>query len=199
MERKATNVTFVDHRVTTEERWRRNGHRGGILWLTGLSASGKSTLAMAAERWLFEQGWQGVVLDGDNLRYGLCADLGFSPEDRAENIRRAGEVAILLASGGSIVLASFISPYRGDRDRIRRSADGLFHEVWLSAGLGVCEGRDPKGLYRKARAGQISDFTGVSAPYEPPERPELVLDTGSCGPEQSVVELFAYIDQAFRV
>jgi bifunctional enzyme CysN/CysC len=190
---RASNVRRVEHRVTPEERARRNGHAGGVIWLTGLSGSGKSTLAIEAERRLFARGYQVYVLDGDNLRFGLNADLGFSPEDRVENIRRAGEVAALFARAGLLVLAAFISPYQADRDRARQAAGAAFHEVWVKADLAICEARDPKGLYRKARAGQIADFTGVSAPYEVPEIPELVIDTGGRDVDACLEELLAYV------
>ncbi|MBF0334277.1 MAG: adenylyl-sulfate kinase, partial [Alphaproteobacteria bacterium] len=157
---KSTNITVAEHAVTREERWLANGHKSGILWFTGLSGAGKSTLAMALERRLFERGYRAYVLDGDNVRHGLSADLGFSPDDRAENIRRIGEVANLFAQAGFIVLTAFISPYRADRERARAIAPGFFHEVHVKAGLATCESRDVKGLYAKARAGKIPEFTG---------------------------------------
>ncbi len=175
--RKATNLADVDERVTREAREARNGHPGGVLWLTGLSGAGKSTLASELERRLFEAGYQVTKLDGDDLRHGLNANLGFSPEDRAENIRRVGEVAALFARNGFLVLTAFISPYRADRDRARQAVGARFHEVHVSADVAACEARDPRGLYKKARAGEIRDFTGISAPYEPPESCELVIDT----------------------
>ncbi len=174
---RATNVTRVPHTVTAEARTQHNGHRGGVLWLTGLSASGKSTLAVELERQLFARDYQVYVLDGDNIRHGLNANLGFSPEDRSENIRRVGEVAALFARAGFIALTAFISPYRSDRQRAREAAEGDFHEIFVDADLAVCEERDPKGLYKRARDGEIPDFTGISAPYEPPEDPELAVDT----------------------
>src|SRR6266705_5677266 len=162
--------------VTAAMRARRNGHAGAVIWLTGLSGSGKSTLAAELERALFEQGKQVCVLDGDDLRRGLCSDLGFSPEDRKENIRRAGEVAKLFAEAGFICIAAFISPYGSERELARGIApEGKFLEVYLNAPLEVCEQRDPKGLYAKARTGAIKDFTGISAPYEPPLKTELEL------------------------
>ena len=195
---RATNVTRVEHRLTPAERARRNGHTGGVLWLTGLSGSGKSTLALEAERELFDRGYQVYVLDGDNVRHGLNANLGFSPEDRAENIRRVGEVAALFSAAGFIVVTAFISPYRSDRARARAAVpDDSFHEIYLEAGLEVCESRDPKGLYRRARAGEIQDFTGISAPYEAPEAPDLVIDTGRETVEQSVAKLLAYVERHF--
>jgi bifunctional enzyme CysN/CysC len=191
--KRATNVARVEHRVTAAERAQRNGHPGTVLWLTGLSGSGKSTIAIELERRLFDRGYQVYVLDGDNLRHGLNADLGFSPEDRAENIRRVGELAALMARAGFIVVTAFISPYRSDRERARKAAGGNFHEVYVKASLAVCEGRDPKGLYKRARAGEIADFTGVSAPYEEPERPELVVDTERTDVELSVREVADYV------
>ena len=199
MNAKSTNISVVEHRVTGEERWQANGHRGGVLWLTGLSGSGKTTLAFELEQRLFGRGCQVFVLDGDNVRRGLSGDLGFSPADRAENIRRIGEVAALFAETGIIVITAFISPYRHDRELARRAATGAFHEVYLEAGLAVCEGRDPKGLYARARRGEISDFTGVSAPYEAPERPELAIDTGTLSVEESLDVLLDYVDRHFMV
>jgi bifunctional enzyme CysN/CysC len=189
--RRATNVTRVEHRVTPAMRSARNGHAGGVVWLTGLSASGKSTLAIEAESRLFLKGYQVDVLDGDN------ADLGFLPDHRAENIRRVGELAALLARAGFVVITAFISPYRADRERARAASGGGFHEVYVSTSLTTCEGRDPRGLYKKARAGQIADFTGISAPYEPPETCELEIDTGGSTVEQSVTELMRYIESKF--
>jgi len=176
-----------------------NGHRGGVVWLTGLSGAGKSTIAAEVERRLFLRGWQAKVLDGDALRLGLNADLGFSPEDRAENIRRAGEVAHLLADAGIIVLGAFISPYRADRDRVRSINPEVFHEIHIATPLEECERRDPKGLYVKARAGAIPQFTGLSAPYEPPEAPDLVLQTHGRTIEDSVSDLLRYLDQALSL
>jgi len=190
---RSSNLTAVAHEVTAEARMRRNGHRGAVIWLTGLSGAGKSTLAMALEARLFSRGAQVYVLDGDNLRAGLNGDLGFSPEDRAENIRRVGEVAALMADAGLIVITAFISPYRADRDRARRAAKGGFHEIHVRAGLPTCEQRDPKGLYRRARRGEIAEFTGISSPYEAPERPELVVDTERQAVPESVDQLFAYL------
>ena len=175
--RRATNITMVGHGVAREARSARNGHKGGVLWFTGLSGSGKSTLALALEARLFAKGYHVYVLDGDNIRDGLNANLGFSPEDRAENIRRVGEVAALFADAGFLVITSFISPYRADRERARRAAPEAFHEIYIEAPLEVCEARDPKGLYKRARAGEIPEFTGVSSPYEPPEQPQLVIHT----------------------
>ena len=196
---KSTNITRVEHRVSSEERWKANGHRGGVLWFTGLSGSGKSTLATELERALFRDGFRCYVLDGDNVRYGLNSDLGFSPDDRAENIRRIGEVAALFSDAGLIVLSAFISPYRRDREIARRAAGEAFHEIFLSTSLDVCEDRDPKGLYRKARRGEIPDFTGISAPYEKPTSPELVLDTAQLSVEESLDRLVGYVRRNFTV
>ncbi|CAA7611307.1 adenylyl-sulfate kinase [Magnetospirillum sp. UT-4] len=191
------NLFAVEHQVTQAARARANGHKGGVVWLTGLSGSGKSILAMELERRLFLRGWQATVLDGDNVRHGLCADLGFSPADRAENIRRVGEVAHLFAQAGMLAITAFISPYRADRDRVRAIAPDAFHEVFVATQLTECERRDPKGLYRKARLGQIPEFTGVSAPYEPPSAPDLVIDTAGRSLEESVAELMAYVEARF--
>ena len=196
--RRATNVERVEHGVTSVERTKRNGHPGMVVWLTGLSGSGKSTIAIELERRLFDQGYQVYVLDGDNLRHGLNADLGFSPEARAENIRRVGEVAALMVRAGFVVVTAFISPYRSDRERARRAAGGNFHEVYIKASLAVCEERDPKGLYKRARAGEIADFTGVSAPYEEPERPDVIVDTEAMDVERSVDAVVRYLRQELR-
>ncbi|MEX2649779.1 MAG: adenylyl-sulfate kinase [Alphaproteobacteria bacterium] len=190
---RATNIVRVERGIPVEARARRNGHRGGVLWLTGLSGAGKSTLAVELEQRLFAKGYQTYVLDGDNVRAGLNANLGFSPEDRAENIRRVGEVAALLADAGMIVITSFISPYRSDRERARRAASEDFHEIFVKADLATCERRDPKGLYKRARAGEIGDFTGISSPYEPPESPELMVDTAAEGVEACVDRLMDYV------
>jgi bifunctional enzyme CysN/CysC len=178
-ERKSKNITRVDHRVSTEDRETRNQHKGAVLWFTGLSGAGKSTLAIALEEALFERGFQVYVLDGDNVRSGLASDLGFSHEDRTENIRRVGEVAALFAHAGVICISAFISPYREDRAIARRAAGDKFFEVYVAADLATCEQRDPKGLYKKARTGEIQEFTGISAPYEAPLDPEIVVDTSS--------------------
>ncbi len=194
---KSKDLTQVENRVLLADRWHFNGHRSGIIWLTGLSGAGKSTLAVELERTLFAKGYQVTVLDGDNVRYGLNADLGFSPEDRVENIRRVGEVAALMARTGVIVITAFISPYLADRELVRTAHPDLFHEIYVAAPLAVCEARDTKGLYRKARAGEIAEFTGVSAPYEPPTAPELVLDTGQQTVEQSLARLVSYVEGHF--
>jgi adenylyl-sulfate kinase len=192
---RSTNITRSTGRIGRADRERLLGQRGCVVWLTGLSGSGKSTLAHQLERRLVAAGRLAFVLDGDNLRHGLCSDLGFSPADRTENIRRAGEAAALLAEAGTIVLASFISPYRSDRQRVRDTVgSGRFLEVHVDAPLSVCEQRDPKGLYKKARAGQIADFTGIDAPYEPPSSPDVRVDTGA----SSIDEAAEQIERALR-
>ncbi|SDH41975.1 adenylylsulfate kinase [Alteribacillus persepolensis] len=172
------NITWHDASVTRKERNRKNEHESFVLWFTGLSGSGKSTLANAVSRKLFEDDKQTYVLDGDNIRHGLNNDLGFSPEDRKENIRRIGEVSKLFVDAGYIVSTAFISPYREDRQQVRQLLqDGEFIEIYVECSLETCEERDPKGLYRKARNGDIPSFTGISSPYEEPESPELVVNT----------------------
>ena len=193
------NITAVSHGVSLEQRWQKHGHKGGVLWFTGLSGSGKSTLAMALEGALFAKGYETFVLDGDNLRYGLNANLGFSEEDRSENIRRAGEVAALFAKSGVVVLTAFISPFISDRNRVRDIVGDAFHEIYLDPGLAACEARDPKGLYKKARAGEIPDFTGISSPYEAPENPELRIDTMDLSVERSIEQLGDYADRVFQI
>ena len=194
---RASNIQRVEHTVTIDARARRNGHMGGVLWFTGFSGAGKSTLAVAVEQRLFNLGYQVYVLDGDNVRHGLNADLGFSPEERAENIRRVGEVAALMSQAGTVVITAFISPYRSDRDRARRAAGANFQEVYVHADLATCERRDPKGLYKRARAGEIADFTGISAPYEPPENPEVVVETGTRDIEACVDQIVEYVRRRF--
>ena len=196
---KSTNITPVSHRVSAGERAKVVGHAGGVLWFTGLSGAGKSTLAMALEQHLFQRGYQVYVLDGDNVRKGLNANLGFSPEDRAENIRRVGEVAALFADAGIICIASFISPYRADRDRAREAAGEHFHEIYVKADLAICEQRDPKGLYRRARTGEIPEFTGVSSPYEAPEDAQLTVDTGEQSIEDCIKALGDYVESRFNL
>ena len=193
------HLTRVAHAVPTTERQRQNGHLGGVLWFTGLSGSGKSTLAFALEAELFTRGYRVYVLDGDNVRHGLNADLGFTHDDRTENIRRVGEVAALFADAGLVCISAFISPYRADRETARRAAGGRFHEVYLDADVRTCEERDPKGLYRKARAGKIADFTGVSAPYEVPNAPDLVIPTGKTDVAESLGLAVAYVEALFAL
>jgi adenylylsulfate kinase len=178
VKQKATNIVWHHGNITKEDRERMNNQRGVCLWFTGLSGSGKSTIANEVQNLLFERGHLTYVLDGDNVRHGLNKDLGFSPEDRTENIRRIGEVSKLFVDAGVVVMTAFISPYHEDRDRARElMPDGEFIEVYVECSLEVCEERDVKGLYKKARAGQIPEFTGISAPYEAPENPELVVNT----------------------
>jgi len=192
---KSENLTATESHVSREQRAALLGHRAATLWLTGLSGSGKSTLARALEERLVERGVLAYVLDGDNVRHGLCADLGFSPEDRVENIRRVGELAKLLNDAGVLVLTAFISPYRADRARVRTLLPaGEFLEVFVDCPLEVCERRDPKGLYRKARSGELREFTGVSAPYEPPESPELRIATGTRPLADCVAELLGALE-----
>jgi adenylylsulfate kinase len=177
---KATNIVWHEASVDRAARADKRGHRSAILWFTGLSGSGKSTLANAVNAALFERGLATYVLDGDNVRHGLCKDLGFSDADREENIRRIGEVAKLFLDAGVIVLTAFVSPFRADRDKARDLVEeGDFFEIFCAADLDVCESRDPKGLYAKARSGVIKEFTGISSPYEAPDAPELKIDTGA--------------------
>ena len=192
----ATNIVWHEASVDREARSRQRGHRSVILWFTGLSGSGKSTLANAVNAVLFERGLATYVLDGDNIRHGLCNDLGFSDADREENIRRIGEVAKLFVDAGVITLTAFVSPFRADRDKARDLvAHGDFIEVYCAADLAVCEDRDPKGLYAKARAGVIKEFTGISSPYEAPEAPELQVDTGSQSLEESVASVLSLLEE----
>lgn len=175
----SSNVVWHHATVTRARRETQNGHHGVILWFTGLSGAGKSTLAHEVEEELHRRGCRTFVLDGDNVRHGLCGDLGFSNEDRIENIRRIGEIAKLFMEAGVIVLTAFISPFRADRERVRGMVEhGDFIEIYCDSSLEVCESRDVKSMYKKARAGQIAEFTGISSPYEAPENPELVVETG---------------------
>ncbi|MEM9068897.1 MAG: adenylyl-sulfate kinase [Myxococcota bacterium] len=192
---KGTNLTWHQGEVSGDDRAKAHGHRGVALWLTGLSGSGKSTLSHRVERKLIERGVFAYVLDGDNVRHGLNADLGFGAEERKENIRRVGEVARLFVDAGAIVLTAFISPYREDRARARSLIGDRFVEVHVAADLATCEARDPKGLYKRARAGEIPSFTGVSAPYEAPESPELRVDTGAADVEACASDVIAYLEK----
>ena len=193
---RATNITWHDHHVSRDERAALKGHRSGILWFTGLSGAGKSTIANAVDTILNQKGFHTYLLDGDNVRHGLNKNLGFSAEDRAENIRRIGEVAKLMADGGLITLTAFISPYRVDRDAVRElMMDGEFIEVYCKATLETCEGRDPKGLYKKARAGELKGFTGIDDPYEEPESSEIVLDSDIKDVPTLAQEVVAYLEQ----
>ena len=188
------NLVWHSQEITKTARARLNNQRAGVLWFTGLSASGKSTLASSLEERLFQQAFRCYVLDGDNLRHGLNRDLGFNDSDRVENIRRAAEVSRLMVDAGLIVIAAFISPFRADRDVARKLFErGEFVEVYLDTPIEVCEGRDPKGLYQKARRGEIRNFTGIDSAYEPPEEAELVLDTVSMSVGECVDVLYGYL------
>lgn len=190
----SNNLTWQTGHVSAQERQSLLKQKPLTIWLTGLSAAGKSTLAFALERILIEAGHPCYVLDGDNVRHGLNNNLGFSAEDRSENIRRVAEVAKLMNDAGLIVITAFISPFRADRDNARAIiGDGVFQEVFIDAGLDACEERDPKGLYKKARAGQLSDFTGIGSPYEAPEQPELNIDSSGQTIEHALQQLFRYV------
>lgn len=191
---KSQNIFWSESSITAAQRSARSGHQGAIVWLTGLSGAGKSTLARRLEHALFHRGLHCYVLDGDNVRHGLNSNLGFAPEDRVENIRRVSEVAGLIADSGAIVITAFISPYRRDRRRAREIAlrGGVaFIEIFVNSPLSVCEQRDPKQLYKKARAGQLKDFTGIDAPYEVPERPEIVVHTDRESIDESLAVVLA--------
>lgn len=190
------NLTFHGGDVSAEDRARLLGHQAAVVWLTGLSGSGKSTICRAAERALIDRGVLAYVLDGDNVRLGLNADLGFGAKDREENIRRIGEVARLVMESGAIVLTAFISPFRADRDRVRaRIAAGRFLEVHVATAIEECERRDPKGLYARARRGEIPDFTGVSSPYEAPQAPELVVGEAGSSIEASTSRILTMLEE----
>ena len=192
----STNIVWHHSSVDRAARAHQRGHRSAILWFTGLSGAGKSTLANAVNSALFEQGLACYVLDGDNVRHGLCQDLGFSDADRTENIRRIGEVAKLFVDAGVVVLTAFVSPFQADRDRVRALVpEGDFIEVHCAANLAACETRDTKGLYAKARAGVIKEFTGISSPYEEPEQPELRVETGSQSLEDCVGQVIAHLQE----
>jgi bifunctional enzyme CysN/CysC len=202
---KSQNIFWSKGKIDREAREKRNKHKGAIIWLTGLSGAGKSTIATELERELFAMGLHTYILDGDNIRHGLSANLGFSPEDRQENIRRVGEVAKLLMDAGVLVITAFISPYRDDR-RLARSIvdDNDFIEIYVNAPVEVCEQRDPKGLYKKARTGEIKNFTGISAPYEAPEKPEVEVRTDKHSPAECVTQIIdhlkvAHIAQDFTI
>ncbi len=198
MKTKATNIKWHEGHVNRVDRERMLSHLGATIWYTGLSASGKSTLAFTVEHALMERGHLAYVLDGDNVRHGLNKNLGFSAEDREENIRRIAEVARLFADAGVVVMTSFISPYRADRDRARALHDeaGLhFIEVFMDTPIDVCEQRDPKGLYKKARAGEIRQFTGIDDPYEPPAKPELIINTAAVSPSEGALQVIELLEQ----
>lgn len=193
---KSSNVVWHHATVTRDRREAMNNHHSVILWFTGLSGAGKSTLAHAVEEHLHQMGCRTFVFDGDNVRHGLCSDLGFSAVDRVENIRRVGEMAKLFLEAGVIALTAFISPIRSDRTRVRSLVPhGEFLEIYCRCPLEVCEERDVKGLYKRARAGEIKDFTGISSPYEEPEDPELVVDTGSQSLEESVAKVIEMLQE----
>src|SRR5215470_447155 len=193
---KSRNIHWHAGMVTKAEREAISGHRGCTIWMTGLSGSGKSTLAVALEKKLWERGVRAYVLDGDNVRHGLNKDLGFSPQDRNENIRRIGEVAKLFTDAGVVNVTAFISPYRADRDQVRAlMGEGDFVEVFVDCPVEVCERRDPKGLYQKARAGALPEFTGISAPYEPPLNPELSVHTDRESEAESLDHLLQYLER----
>ena len=192
--KKSSNTVWHQATITRQKRELQNEHKSVILWFTGLSGAGKSTLAHAVEDELHHMGCHTFVVDGDNVRHGLCADLGFSQPDRVENIRRVGELAKLFTEAGVIVLTAFISPFKADREKVRQLVpEGDFIEIYCRAPLAVCEQRDVKGLYKRARTGEIPDFTGISSPYEAPEHPELVVDTGAQPLEQCVDQVIALL------
>ncbi|WP_425483615.1 adenylyl-sulfate kinase [Alkalicoccus luteus] len=191
----SNHLTWHDSHVRKEDREKLNGHRGFVLWFTGLSGSGKSTLSAALELELHKRGIKTYRLDGDNVRMGLNQNLGFSAEDRAENIRRVGEAAKLMADAGLVTLTAFISPYQQDREGVKVSLGEDVAEVFVKAPLAVCEERDPKGLYKKARAGEIRNFTGIDDPYEEPEAPDLTLDTGKDSIQKNVSVLITYLQE----
>jgi adenylylsulfate kinase len=193
-EQKATNIVWHAGAVTRADREKLNGHRGCTVWLTGLSGSGKSTIAVELEKHLWTRGVRAYILDGDNIRHGLNKNLGFSPEDRTENIRRIGEVAKLFTDAGITAVTAFISPYRADRDQVRALMPEDFIEVYVDCPLEVCEQRDVKGLYQKARAGQIKEFTGISAPYEAPAKAELTIRTHQQSVEDSAKQILGYLE-----
>jgi adenylylsulfate kinase len=198
MKTTSENVVWHQATVTRLRREQKNQHKGALFWFTGLSGAGKSTLAHAVEERLFQQGYNTYVLDGDNVRHGLCADLGFSDEDRTENIRRIGQMSNLFVQAGVIVLTAFISPFRVDRQNARKIAGQDFHEIYCDCSLDICEQRDVKGLYKKARAGKIPFFTGIDSPYEAPEAAELVTKTDE-NLDQSIDLVFNYILEKVKV
>ncbi|MED3907336.1 MULTISPECIES: adenylyl-sulfate kinase [Geobacillus] len=193
---KATNIVWHHSKVTKEDRQKLNGHKSVVLWFTGLSGAGKSTLSVEVEKELHQRGVRTYILDGDNIRHGLNKDLGFSAEDRKENIRRIGEVAKLMVDAGIVTLTAFISPYREDREMVRQLlGEKEFIEIYVKCSLEECERRDPKGLYKKARAGEIKGFTGIDDPYEEPENPELVVETDKQTLEESVKQVITYLEE----
>ena len=195
---KSENITWHNATISREERAEVLSSRGLVVWLTGLSGSGKSTVARALEKQLLQSGYFAYVLDGDNTRFGLNSDLGFSPEDRSENIRRVSEVASLFQDACLICICAFISPYRQDRKKIRSKLQDSFFEVYVHCPVEECEKRDPKGLYKKARSGDITDFTGISAPYEEPLQPELVINTATQSLDECVTALVTNLEPLIR-
>jgi adenylylsulfate kinase len=194
-EQKVTNIKWHHGKITKEDRAKLLNQKGATIWLTGLSGSGKSTIAVELEHALIENKHQAYILDGDNIRHGLNKNLGFSPEDRTENIRRIGEVAKLFTEANIITIAAFVSPYREDRENVRKLLDhGEFIEIYVKCSLEVCEARDTKGLYKKARAGEVKDFTGISAPYEEPLNPELTIDSSTLSVEESTRTILDYLE-----
>jgi adenylylsulfate kinase len=195
-EQRSGNIRWHHGKVTKDDRAQLIRQRGTVIWLTGLSGSGKSTIAVDLEHALVENGYYAYVLDGDNIRHGLNRNLSFSPDDRSENIRRIGEVAKLFCDANLITIASFISPYRQDRERVRAiQGEGEFVEVFVKCPLAVCEERDTKGLYRRARAGEVEEFTGISAPYEEPEIPEIIVDTSRMSLDECVRSILVYLEE----
>jgi adenylylsulfate kinase len=193
---KPTNITWHETSISKENRREKNGHGSCVLWFTGLSGSGKSTIANAVSHELFRQGISEYVLDGDNIRHGLNKDLGFSDYDRTENIRRIGEVAKLFVDSGKVVTTAFISPFRSDREQVRALfEDGEFIEVFVQCPIEECERRDPKQLYAKARRGEIKDFTGIDSPYEAPQQPEITLHSDQVTVQEAVEQVFAYLKE----
>ncbi len=194
---KSTDITWHESDVTKADRQKLNNHKSAIIWFTGLSGSGKSTISVALEKELHLKGIHTYRLDGDNVRHGLNNNLGFSAEDRTENIRRIGEVSKLMVDAGLFTLTAFISPYKEDRDQVRALVSGEeFIEVYVEASIETCEARDPKGLYQKARAGEIKGFTGIDAPYDEPVNPEITIDSNHASVEQAVEQIIAYLNKA---
>jgi len=199
-ENSEKNIKWHEITIDRKKLEKMHGHKGMVLWFTGLSGSGKSTLANALNEALHLKGISTYVLDGDNIRHGLCKDLGFSDSDREENIRRIGEVANLFMNAGIVAITAFVSPFKADRDKVRSIiGNSDFIEIYCAANLSVCEKRDTKGLYKKARLGEIKEFTGISSPYEIPENPEIIIDTGIIGLTDSVQKIITYLDKKFQI
>ena len=192
------NITKVQHQISLNARIIKNKHKAGVVWLTGLSASGKSTIAFTVEKLLYEKNYQIYALDGDNLRHGLNTDLGFSQQDREENIRRVSEVSALMSRAGFIVISSFISPFEKDRDNARKICKQAFYEIFIDANLETCEKRDPRKLYAKARKGIIKNFTGIDSPYEKPKKPDLVIKNNHNNQDESIKILENFIEEKFK-